>query len=105
MSEQQEYRIEHDSLGEVRVPAAALWRAQTQRAVGTSRSAGRPESSHVHALALIKGAAAKVNGELEVITQEQGEAIATAARRIADGEYDDRFPIASSRPGRAPVPT
>ncbi len=94
MSEQQEYRIEHDSLGEVRVPAAALWRAQTQRAVENFPISGTPlESSHVHALALIKGAAAKVNGELEVITKEQGEAIATAARRIADGEYDDQFPI------------
>ncbi len=94
MSEQQEYRIEHDSLGEVRVPADALWRAQTQRAVENFPISGTPlESSHVHALALIKGAAAKVNGELEVITKEQAEAIAGAARRIADGEYDDQFPI------------
>ena len=94
MSEQQEYRIEHDSLGEVRVPAAALWRAQTQRAVENFPISGTPlESSHVRALALIKGAAAKINGELEVITKEQAEAIATAARRIADGEYDDQFPI------------
>ena len=94
MSEQQEYRIEHDSLGEVRVPAAALWRAQTQRAVENFPISGTPlESSHVRALALIKGAAAKVNGELEVITKEQAEAIAAAARRIADGEYDDQFPI------------
>ena len=94
MSEQQEYRIEHDSLGEVRVPADALWRAQTQRAVENFPISGTPlESSHVHALALIKGAAAKVNGELEVITKEQAEAIATAAGRIVDGEYDDQFPI------------
>ncbi len=94
MSEQQEYRIEHDSLGEVRVPADALWRAQTQRAVENFPISGTPlESSHVRALALIKGAAAKVNGELEVITQEQAEAIAAAARRVADGEYDDQFPI------------
>jgi fumarate hydratase, class II len=94
VSEEQEYRIEHDSLGEVRVPANALWRAQTQRAVENFPISGTPlESSHVHALALIKGAAAKVNGELEVITKEQAEAIAAAARRIADGEYDDQFPI------------
>ena len=94
MSEQQEYRIEHDSLGEVRVPADALWRAQTQRAVENFPISGTPlESSHVRALALIKGAAAKVNGELEVITKEQAEAITAAARRIADGEYDDQFPI------------
>ena len=94
MSEQQEYRIEHDSLGEVQVPADALWRAQTQRAVENFPISGTPlESSHVRALALIKGAAAKVNGELEVITKEQADAIAAAARRVADGEYDDQFPI------------
>jgi fumarate hydratase, class II len=92
--EQQDYRIEHDSLGEVRVPAAALWRAQTQRAVENFPISGTPlESSHVRALALIKGAAAKVNGELEVVTKEQAEAIAAAARRVADGDYDDQFPI------------
>jgi fumarate hydratase, class II len=94
VSEQQEYRIEHDSLGEVRVPADALWRAQTQRAVENFPISGTPlESSHVRALALIKGAAAKVNGELEVITREQADAIAAAARRIVDGEHDDQFPI------------
>jgi fumarate hydratase, class II len=91
---QQDYRIEHDSLGEVRVPADALWRAQTQRAVENFPISGTPlESSHVRALALIKGAAAKVNGELEVITKEQAEDIGAAARRIAGGEYDDQFPI------------
>jgi fumarate hydratase, class II len=92
--EQQDYRIEHDSLGEVRVPATALWRAQTQRAVENFPISGTPlESSHVRALALIKGAAAKVNGELEVITKEQAEAIEAAARRVAEGDYDDQFPI------------
>jgi fumarate hydratase, class II len=92
--QQQDYRIEHDSLGEVRVPAAALWRAQTQRAVENFPISGTPlEASHVHALAIVKGAAAKVNGELEVITKEQAEAIEAAARRVADGDYDDQFPI------------
>jgi fumarate hydratase, class II len=91
---EQDYRIEHDSLGEVKVPADALWRAQTQRAVENFPISGTPlESSHIHALALIKGAAAKINGELEVIAEEQAEAIAGAARRVADGEYDDQFPI------------
>jgi fumarate hydratase, class II len=92
--QQQDYRIEHDSLGEVKVPAAALWRAQTQRAVENFPISGTPlEASHVRALALIKGAAAKVNGELEVITKEQAEAIEGAARRVAEGDYDDQFPI------------
>jgi fumarate hydratase class II len=94
VSEQQDYRIEHDSLGEVRVPADALWRAQTQRAVENFPISGTPlESSHVHALALIKAAAAKVNGELEVITKEQAAAIAGAAGRVVDGDFDDQFPI------------
>ena len=93
MSEQ-DYRIEHDSLGEVKVPADALWRAQTQRAVENFPISGTPlEASHIRALALIKAAAAKVNGELEVIPRERAEAIAGAARRVADGEYDDQFPI------------
>ena len=93
MSEQ-DYRIEHDSLGEVKVPADALWRAQTQRAVENFPISGTPlEASHIRALALIKAAAAKVNGELEVIPRQQAEAIAGAARRVADGEYDDQFPI------------
>jgi len=88
------YRIEHDSMGEVEVPEDALWRAQTQRAVQNFPISGTPlEASHVRALALIKGAAAKVNGELEVITKEQAEAIEAAARRVADGDYDDQFPI------------
>jgi fumarate hydratase, class II len=92
--QQQDYRIEHDSLGEVKVPAAALWRAQTQRAVENFPISGTPlEASHVRALALVKGAAAKVNGELEVITKEQAEAIEGAARRVAEGDYDDQFPI------------
>ena len=68
MSELSEYRIEHDSMGEVRVPAHAKWRAQTQRAVENFPVSGtRLESAHIAALAQIKAAAAKVNGELGVI--------------------------------------
>ena len=62
------YRIEHDSMGEVRVPAAAKWRAQTQRAVENFPVSGqRIERSLVAAMARIKSAAAKVNAELGVI--------------------------------------
>jgi fumarate hydratase, class II len=94
MSDDGDFRIEHDTMGEVKVPRDALWRAQTQRAVENFPISGTPlEASHVRALALIKGAAAKVNGELEVITKEQAEAIEAAARRVADGDYDDQFPI------------
>ena len=88
------YRIEHDSLGEVRVPESARWRAQTQRAVENFPISGSGlEVDHVHALARIKAAAAKVNGELEVIGKEQAEAIEAAAREVVAGEHDDQFPV------------
>ena len=88
------YRIEHDSLGEVRVPESALWRAQTQRAVENFPISGTGlEPDHVHALARIKAAAARVNGELEVITAEQADAIAEAAAEVVAGDHDDQFPV------------
>jgi fumarate hydratase class II len=89
-----EVRIEHDSMGEVEVPAAALWRAQTQRAVENFPISGTPlEPRLVHALGHVKAAAALVNGELGVITPEQAAAIADAAREVADGRHDAHFPI------------
>ncbi|MFF0821373.1 class II fumarate hydratase [Micromonospora haikouensis] len=88
------YRIERDSMGEVEVPAEALWRAQTQRAVQNFPISGRGiEPAQIKALAQIKGAAAQVNGELGVIDAEVAAAIATAAAHVADGGYDDQFPI------------
>ncbi|GAB3149125.1 class II fumarate hydratase [Micromonospora sonneratiae] len=88
------YRIERDTMGEVEVPAEALWRAQTQRAVQNFPISGRGlESAHIRALAQIKGAAAQVNAELGVIDTDVAEAIATAAAHVADGTYDDHFPI------------
>ena len=88
------YRIERDSMGEVEVPAEALWRAQTQRAVQNFPISGRGiEPAQIKALAQIKGAAALVNGELGVIGADVAEAIATAAAHVADGGYDDQFPI------------
>ncbi|MFI1996505.1 class II fumarate hydratase [Actinoplanes sp. NPDC020271] len=81
-------------MGEVRVPADALWRAQTQRAVENFPISGRGlEPSHIHALARIKGAAAQVNAELGVLDKELADSIATAAAHVADGGYDDQFPI------------
>jgi fumarate hydratase class II len=89
-----EYRIERDTMGDVRVPADALWRAQTQRAVENFPiSGGHLESSHIAALARIKAAAAQVNAELGVITPEVADAIVAAARRVAAGEFDAHFPI------------
>jgi len=89
-----EFRIEHDSMGEVRVPAGALWRAQTQRAVENFPISGTPiEPALIHALALVKQAAATVNAELGVITGEQATAIAAAAAEVAGGGHDAMFPI------------
>lgn len=88
------YRIERDSMGEVEVPAEALWRAQTQRAVQNFPISGRGiEPAQIKALAQIKGAAAEVNGELGVIDADVAAAIAAAAAHVADGGYDDQFPI------------
>ncbi|XXG08318.1 class II fumarate hydratase [Micromonospora sp. SH-82] len=88
------YRIERDSMGEVEVPADALWRAQTQRAVQNFPISGRGiEPAQIRALAQIKGAAAEVNGELGVIGADVAAAIATAAAHVADGGYDDQFPV------------
>ncbi|MFF0285058.1 class II fumarate hydratase [Streptomyces sp. NPDC005262] len=88
------YRIEHDSMGEVRVPAHAKWRAQTQRAVENFPISGqRLERAHIEALARIKAAAAKVNAELKVLDPDIAEAIQDAAGEVADGRWDAHFPI------------
>ncbi len=87
-------RIEHDSMGEVEVPIDALWRAQTQRAVENFPISGTPlEPRLVHALGQVKAAAAAANGELEVLTSEQADAIVAAARAVAAGDHDEHFPI------------
>ncbi|MEV6693331.1 class II fumarate hydratase [Micromonospora sp. NPDC051196] len=88
------YRIERDSMGEVEVPADALWRAQTQRAVQNFPISGRGiEPAQIRALAQIKGAAAEVNGDLGVIDANVAASIAAAAAHVADGGYDDQFPV------------
>jgi fumarate hydratase class II len=93
MSEQ-DYRIEHDSMGEVRVPAHALWRAQTQRAVENFPISGqRIERAHIAALARIKAAAAEVNAELGVLDADLAGAIAESAAEVVAGTHDEHFPI------------
>jgi fumarate hydratase class II len=88
------HRIEHDSLGEVRVPADALWGPQTQRAVENFPVSGeRIAPAHVAALAMIKAAAARANGALGVIDGEVAEAIAAAAADVAAGTHDEHFPV------------
>ncbi|MFE5830617.1 class II fumarate hydratase [Streptomyces sp. NPDC056488] len=89
-----DFRIEHDSMGEVRVPAHAKWRAQTQRAVENFPVSGqRLERAHIEALARIKAAAATVNAGLGVIDEDRAEAIASAAEEVAEGRWDAHFPV------------
>ncbi len=91
-----DYRIEHDSMGEVAVPADKYWGAQTQRSyenfkIGTEKM----PTEVIRALALIKLAAARVNSRLrpEKMTAEKLDAIETAAREAADGRLDAHFPL------------
>ena len=87
-------RAEHDSMGEVAVPADALWGAQTQRAVENFQISGERLSRElVSALASIKSAAALVNGELGVLPADLAGAIHDAAAEVAQGQYDDQFPV------------
>ena len=93
MAEQQ-YRIEHDTMGEVKVPVEALWRAQTQRAVENFPISGRGlERSQIRALGLLKAAAATVNQRLGVLPDDLADAIVAAATEVADGAWDAHFPI------------
>ncbi|MFI8911979.1 class II fumarate hydratase [Streptomyces sp. NPDC053513] len=94
MNDTDGYRIEHDSMGEVRVPAHAKWRAQTQRAVENFPISGqRLERAHIEALARIKAAAAKVNAELGVVEKDRADAIVSAAEEVAEGRWDEHFPV------------
>ncbi len=115
-ADETEYRIEHDTMGEVRVPAKALWRAQTQRADDTMGEVRVPakalwraqtqravenfpisgrglERTQIRALGLLKGACAQVNKDLGLLAPEKADAIIAAAAEIADGQHDDQFPI------------
>ncbi len=87
-------RVEHDSMGDVLVPDAALWGAQTQRAVENFPISGRTvEPALVSALALIKGQAALVNAELGVVDAGVAEAIDAAASEVAAGGHLEQFPV------------
>ncbi|MEQ1785941.1 MAG: class II fumarate hydratase [Acidimicrobiales bacterium] len=89
-----EFRIEHDTMGEVRVPSAARWGAQTQRAVENFPvSGGTVEPSLIHALGAIKAAAAEVNGRLGVLDSAVADAVASAASEVAEGRWDGEFPV------------
>lgn len=90
----QQFRTEHDTMGEVKVPVNALYRAQTQRAVENFPISGKGlEPAHIHALAQVKKAAAKANAELGIISQERADAIVAAADQVIAGDHDDQYPI------------
>jgi fumarate hydratase class II len=94
VSTQPEYRIEHDTMGEVRVPADALYSAQTQRAVENFPISGAGlEPAQIVALARIKRSAAVANAELGKLEQKLADAIVAAADTIISGEHHDQFPI------------
>ncbi|HQR26111.1 MAG TPA: class II fumarate hydratase [Nocardioides sp.] len=94
MSTQPAARTEHDSMGAVEVPADALWGAQTQRAVENFPVSGtRLEPGLVHALGLVKAAAARVNGQLGVLDRATAEAVERAAEEVAAGRHDAHFPV------------
>jgi len=89
-----EYRVERDSMGELRVPAQALWGAQTQRAVQNFPLSGlRMPRGFIRALGLVKWAAAGANVELGELDKVRGFAIQKAALEIADGRHDAHFPV------------
>src|SRR5262245_59362920 len=88
------YRTEKDSLGEMKVPAEALYGPQTQRAVENFPISGEPMPARfIHALGTIKVAAARVNRELGLLEPVLAEAIEKAAREVAEGKLDREFPI------------
>jgi fumarate hydratase class II len=88
------FRIEHDTMGEVRVPVDAAYGAQTQRAVENFPVSGaRLEPAQISALARIKKAAALANAQLGVLDQPVADAIASAADEVISGSLDDQFPI------------
>ena len=89
-----EYRIEHDTMGEVKVPKNALYAAQTQRAVENFPISGSTlERAHIAALAQIKKAAALANASLGVLDNEIANAIAKSADEVIGGTLDEHFPV------------
>ncbi len=88
------FRVEHDSMGELKVPAGALWGAQTQRAVENFRISGRPlPRAFIGALGLVKQAAARANRALGLLEARLAQAVEAAAAEVAAGQHDAQFPL------------
>src|SRR4051794_19210264 len=95
-----EFRIEKDSMGDVKVPAQAYYGAQTQRAVENFPISGQPLPARlIHALGQIKIAAAQANKDLGLLRPEIAHAICAAAAEVAAGKWDAEFPADISQPG------
>jgi fumarate hydratase, class II len=95
-----DYRIEHDTMGEVRVPASALYGAQTQRAVENFPISGAGlEPAQIVALARIKRSAAIVNGQLGILDQAIVDAVVAATDQLIAGNHHDQFPIDTYQTG------
>ena len=94
MSDERDYRVERDSLGEMRVPADAYWGAQTQRALENFPISGLTFGRRfVRALGVVKKAAARANADLGLVPEEEAESIVEAADEVIAGEHDDQFPV------------
>ena len=92
------YRIEKDSLGEVKVPKDALWGAQTQRALENFTISGIKFAfpfgrSFIEALGIIKHSTAAANQKLKLLNSKKAVAIKKAAKEVIKGEHDDAFPL------------
>jgi fumarate hydratase class II len=88
------FRVEHDSMGELKVPSDALWGAQTQRAIDNFPISGLPmPREFIRAVGLVKWAAATANYQLEMIDSAIADAICEAADEVIKGEHDAHFPI------------
>ncbi|MCC7257415.1 MAG: class II fumarate hydratase [Gammaproteobacteria bacterium] len=91
---EQDYRVEHDSMGELRVPQRALWGPQTQRAIENFPLSGLAmPRAFIRALGLVKWAAAGANGELGLLPSPKARAIQSAALEVAGGRHDAHFPV------------
>src|ERR1700687_920442 len=89
-----DYRVERDSMGALDVPAAALWGTQTQRAIQNFPPSGlRMPRAFIRALGLIKRAAAGANAQLGDMAPELAAAIQASALEVAQGKFDDQFPV------------
>jgi len=94
MADDEDYRTERDSLGEMQVPADAYWGAQTQRAVENFPISGiRFSRRFVRALGVVKKAAAQANRDLDLLDDDTADVIVEAADEVIAGEHDDQFPV------------